>query len=109
MTPSFFRIASGGAEHLTIVQAESLPKVVKKLQQRGVAVYALSQHAERGEVERPSPHMGIVLGAENDGISHALMRQCEGKLALKPLGKNPSLNVSVAAAVAMERLFYPRA
>ena len=106
MTPSFFKVASGGIEDLTVVQATGLPRVIKKIQQRGVAAFALSEHAQEELAERAVfPQVAIVLGAEGRGISHALLRQCERKLALKALGGTSSLNVSVAAAIAMERLF----
>ncbi|MCY4644617.1 MAG: hypothetical protein OXB88_08370 [Bacteriovoracales bacterium] len=105
MTPSFFKIASGGPEHLDIIQAGSLPKVVRNIQKRSVMVWALSEHADEDSIDPPSSKIGLVLGAEDRGVSHALLRECEGALALRPLGKSPSLNVSVAAAIAMERLF----
>lgn len=100
LSPAFFRIASGGAEHLTIIQATNLPKTVRGLQERGVTAIALSEEGEQATPE-PLSKIAIVLGAEDRGISHALMMQCSQKYSLG----GRSLNVSVAAAIAMERLF----
>lgn len=105
MTPAFYRIASGGAEHLQIIQAGNLSRTVRKIQELGVVVFALSEGAQEEMVRDSFPRVGVILGAENQGISHALLRQCEKKRLLRAVGPTTSLNVSVATAVALERLF----
>ena len=108
MPPAFFRIASGGIEHLAMVQATSLPRVVKKMQELGTKIIALTEKGDSTPAPPDSPTppaLALILGAEDRGISHALLRLCPHKLALKALGHTRSLNVSVAAAVAMERFF----
>ena len=107
MSPGFFKMASGAVEHLSVVQALNLPRAIRKIQELGVQVFALSEHGEGELTKMNLPKVGIVLGAEDRGISHALLRQCEKKLVIKSLGQIPSLNVSVASAIAMERLFTP--
>ena len=105
LSPSFFKMACGGSEYLSLVQVGNLPGAVKKIQGQGVVVFALAQ---QGQGEFPSttpPKVGLVLGGEGQGISHALSRQCPQQVGLRPWGQTPSLNVSVAAAIAMERLF----
>ena len=105
MSPAFFKMASGAVEHLSIVQMLNLPKGIRKIQELGVQVFALSEHGEDALEKTILSKVGIILGAEDRGVSHALLRQCEKKLAIRSLGRTPSLNVSVAAAIAMERLF----
>ncbi len=106
MGPNFARIASGALEHVAIIRCSSLPKTVKKLIDQGVEVIGFSEHAESEEVQlHPDRSKCLVMGAEDVGISNALLRIITHKVALKPLGDIKSLNVSVASAIAMERFF----
>ena len=102
--PSFARIASGAIEHVDIVICASLPKAITKLVEKGVSVIGFSEHAnESGENVDTSGHVALVLGAEDVGMSNAVSRVVEHRVAIKPLGNIKSLNVSVAGAIAMER------
>ena len=104
--PSFSRIASGACEYVNIVRCSSLPKLILKLMKMGVSCIGFSEHAtvEAKEVEKRLP-MALIMGAEDVGLSNAVERVIEKRVAFKPLGEIKSLNVSVAAAVAMEMMF----
>jgi 23S rRNA (guanosine2251-2'-O)-methyltransferase len=104
--PNFARIASGAAEHVKIVRCSALPKTITKLKDLGATCIGLSEHAS-GTLERSAEKKAIclVLGAEDVGMSHAVSRVVETTIAFKPAGKIKSLNVSVAAAIAMEKIF----
>jgi 23S rRNA (guanosine2251-2'-O)-methyltransferase len=104
--PSFARIASGACEHVKIVRCSALPKTIIKLKDLGVTCIGLSEHASEN-LGSPDKNKAIclVLGAEDVGMSHAVSRVVEQTIAFKPLGKIKSLNVSVAAAIAMEKIF----
>lgn len=104
--PHFHRIASGASEYVEVVKCASLPKILTKLETLGVECIGLSEHAEgevsaRGEADK----ICLVLGAEDVGLSNAVMRVLKRKVAFVPKGKIQSLNVSVAAAIAMEKYF----
>lgn len=105
LTPSFYRIASGATEHVKLVQAASLPKLLNKLIQKDVSVIGLSEHASDEDLGTNSGSICLVLGAEDVGMSNAVSRVVTKTIALKPYGEIKSLNVSVAGAVAMERVF----
>ncbi len=104
--PNFARIASGATEHVKIVRCSALPKTITKLKDLGVQCIGLSEHAN-GELNKSnlSNSVCLILGAEDVGMSHAVSRVVETTIAFKPLGKIKSLNVSVAAAIAMEKIF----
>jgi 23S rRNA (guanosine2251-2'-O)-methyltransferase len=104
--PNFSRIASGATEHVKIVRCSALPKTLTKLKDLGAICIGLSEHAT-GTLEKTDNTKSIclVLGAEDVGMSHAVSRVVETTIAFKPLGKIKSLNVSVAAAIAMEKIF----
>jgi 23S rRNA (guanosine2251-2'-O)-methyltransferase len=106
MGPNFARIASGATEHVKIVRCSSLPKILTKLTEMGVNVIGLSEHASDNELKIYEQNSTcLVLGAEDEGMSHAVGRVVSKTISLTPLGKIKSLNVSVAAAVAMEKVF----
>lgn len=106
LTPSFYRVSSGAREHLQFFRASSLPKLMKKMNEKGVVSIALSEHEEESlENETNDNNICLVLGSEETGISHALLRSCQHKMALKSQGGIKSLNVSVASAVAMEKIY----
>lgn len=107
MPPAFFRNASGGIEDLKIVRSSSLSKTLNRLKGKGCTLVGLSEHAdtELGSLKSSDAPLCLILGKEETGISNAVMRTLDYQMALRPQGLIRSLNVSVAAAVAMEQLF----
>ena len=107
--PSFSRIASGAIEHVQVVKCASLPKFLANLEKRGVDCIGLSEHADSSLGEKGfkslSEKVCLVFGAEDKGLSHAVTRVLKRKMALKPKGLIKSLNVSVATAITMEKIF----
>ena len=104
--PGFSRIASGATEHVKIVRCSALPKTITKIKELGAICIGLSEHAtsDLGTIDITKP-ICLVLGAEDVGMSHAVSRVVETTISFKPAGKIKSLNVSVAAAIAMEKIF----
>jgi 23S rRNA (guanosine2251-2'-O)-methyltransferase len=107
-TPSFYRIASGATEFLNLVQVNSLPKIIAKFNSLKVTTIGLTEHAENPlteEVLATKQNLCLVLGKEETGISNAVLRLIDHQLSLASLGDIKSLNVSVAAAISMEKTF----
>ena len=109
LTPSFFRIASGAAESVPMIGVNKLTKTVTRMKEMGVLCLGLSEHAT-GELEDSLKQvsdkgMAIILGREDVGISNAVLRLIEHRISLKSSGDIKSLNVSIAAAVCMEKCF----
>ena len=106
--PSFFRIASGAMEHIKLIHCSSLSKALSNLQGRGVDCIGLTEHATSSDIsfdDFQNKSTCLVLGAEDTGLSHAVERILSKKVALKSFGAIRSLNVSVAAAIAMEKFW----
>ena len=104
--PNFSRIASGAIEHVKVVRCASLTKTLTKLVEMKVNVIGLSEHATDNELKVYKENSTcLVLGAEDEGMSNAVSRVVPQTIALKSQGDIKSLNVSVAAAVAMEKIF----
>lgn len=103
--PSVARIASGALEYVKIVKCSSLPKFIQGLEKRDIFPIGLSEHAEEDHLPVIQGTRCLILGAEDKGLSNATLRLIKNKIKLTPQGKIQSLNVSVAAAIAMERVF----
>ena len=109
LTPSFFRIASGAAEYVPLIGVSKLTKTITKLQDAGVLCLALSEHAkgdlDLAQIKSNKNGVAIVLGREDVGISNAVLRLIKNNISLDSMGDIKSLNVSIAAAVTMEKCF----
>ena len=108
--PTFSRIASGALEHLKIVKTPSLPKFIRSLKERNVSCIGLTEHADlsledAGKEDLDNPLICLVFGSEDRGLSNAVLRVIPKKLSLKSSGMIKSLNVSVATAISMEKIF----
>lgn len=108
--PSFHRLASGASEFIPIVKCSSLPQALTKLKERDVLCVGLSEHSSENlesilETGLKDRARCLVLGAEDVGLSHAVSRVLDTTLSLESKGAIKSLNVSVAAALAMSRVF----
>lgn len=105
IAPSFARIASGALEHVKIIKVASLPKAITKLKSLGYSCIGFSEHETQNVEKIDTDKLCLVLGAEDVGLSNAVMRMLDKTVSLKSQGPIKSLNVSVAAAVAMEKFF----
>ncbi len=103
LSPGFYRISSGAYEHLPMIQTPNLGKILTKLNELGVQCVGLAEEATINQLEVESKSLCLVLGTEETGLSNATRRVLTNFVALKAKGEIKSLNVSVAAALAMEK------
>ncbi|MCB9094895.1 MAG: RNA methyltransferase [Halobacteriovoraceae bacterium] len=101
-SPGFFRVASGAYEYVPVVQTANLSKTLKKLQEKNIVVAGLSEEVSSEELPE-STRLCLALGSEDKGLSHAVERSLSHHVAFKTDSPICSLNVSVAAALGMER------
>jgi 23S rRNA (guanosine2251-2'-O)-methyltransferase len=96
------KTSAGALNHIPVCRERDLKKTIKLLHDSGIRVVACTEKTEKNiyEVNLAGP-IAILLGSEEDGIADTLLRDAD-ELARIPLkGKIGSLNVSVAAGVAM--------
>ena len=76
------------------------PTTFKFLKDNGVQIVACTEKADKllYEMDLNSP-LAMVLGSEEDGISPALLNDCDHLARIPMSGNIASLNVSVAAGV----------
>lgn len=102
--PSYFRIASGAAEYVQLINCSGLSKALTKMMDKKVDCIGLAEEATTtsDEVQALSKTC-LVMGAEDTGLSNAIRRVLDKFVALPARGEIRSLNVSVAAAIAMDK------
>jgi 23S rRNA (guanosine2251-2'-O)-methyltransferase len=108
LTPSFYRIASGAVEYVNLIRVNSLSRAVGQLNDSGYLTVGLSEHSSENLSPtslRSEKKICLLLGAEETGLSNAVARLVQKNLSLPSQGQIKSLNVSSAAAIAMEKCF----
>jgi 23S rRNA (guanosine2251-2'-O)-methyltransferase len=102
ITSDAMKTSAGALNHVPVCRERDLKKTIKFLQESGLQVVACTEKASKTiyEVEFKGP-TALVLGSEEDGIADALLREVDELAKIPMKGKISSLNVSVAAGVAI--------
>ena len=99
------KAASGALERQPYLRVRNLADTMIELQELGWAMIGLDGEAPKGisDVISAAGRMplGLVLGAEGDGLRERTRNTCDGLARIIPAGGFASLNVSNAAAVAL--------
>ena len=102
VTATVAKASAGALEYLPIAKVTNISRTVEELKERNVWTIGLD---ERGE--KPYDQLdykmdcALVLGAEGHGLHEQIRKKCDFLVSIPMLGKVPSLNVSVAAAIVM--------
>ena len=102
MSNDSMKTSAGALNHLPVCREPDLKKTLKLLHESGIKVIACTEKAGKSlyDVDVTGP-VAIVLGSEEDGVSDALLRDADDLAKIPIKGKIESLNVSVAAGVAI--------
>jgi 23S rRNA (guanosine2251-2'-O)-methyltransferase len=103
LTPTARKVAAGGAELIKFVQVTNLARTLQNLQEQGVFVVGTLLDATAKPLDQIDLNgkLAIVMGAEDSGLRRLTQERCD-QLAYIPMqGQLQSLNVSVAAGMAL--------
>jgi 23S rRNA (guanosine2251-2'-O)-methyltransferase len=102
ITSDAMKTSAGALNYLPVCRELDLKKTMKLLRDSGIRVIACTEKAAKNiyEVEINGP-VAIIVGSEEDGIADALLRDADDLVKIPMKGKIGSLNVSVAAGVAI--------
>lgn len=102
MTPVVRKVAAGAAETVPLVQVVNLARTLRELKERGVWLVGTSDDATRAlyDLDLTGP-TALVLGSEGEGLRRLTREACDELVAIPMAGAVESLNVSVAAGVAL--------
>ena len=98
------RTAEGGAEYVNVVSVRDDENFLENLKYKGYVVYGLESNAEKSQSlyeTRLNDKSVFVLGNEETGICGRVRAQLNCSILIPGTGHMESLNVSVAAALAM--------
>lgn len=108
------KASAGATEHLAIAQVTNLARALGELKERGLWISALVGPGPGTtpvwQLDAATTPLCLVLGAEGSGIRPLVERQCDFRIAIPMMGTAVgSLNVSVAAGVALYEIARQRA
>lgn len=102
VTPVVSKVACGAAEALPLVRVTNLVRAMEHIKQQGVWIYGAAGEASQSIYQLDcTSSMALVMGAEGDGLRRLTREHCDGLFALPMSGSVESLNVSVAAGIAL--------
>ena len=103
VTPAALAASAGSLLHLPVVRVANLARVIGLLKESGFWVVGLDGRAQRTILDssRPTGRLALVLGSEGTGLSRLVAERCDEVLSIPMRGTVSSLNVSVAAGVAL--------
>jgi 23S rRNA (guanosine2251-2'-O)-methyltransferase len=102
ITSDAMKTSAGALNHMPICREKDLKKTVQLLHDNGIRVIACTEKTEKNIYQlNLSGPIAIVMGSEEDGISDPLLRLADELASIPLKGKIESLNVSVAAGIAL--------
>lgn len=96
------KTSAGALNHVPVAREKDIKKTIVFLQNNGIKVVACTEKAEKDifGVSLTGP-LALILGSEEDGIDESFLRIADELVKIPMKGKINSLNVSVAAGIAI--------
>ncbi len=104
LSPSAVKASAGAMEYVRVARVSNLNRTIEQLQKKNIWFYAVTMDGTDYMKEEFKGGTGLVIGAEEDGISRLVAEKCDYKVSLPMTGHIESLNASVAAGVMMYRV-----
>ena len=105
--PQIDKVSLGAEKWMAWENRQDLPCLLRELRQAGVRVIALEKTAKSVDIKKvrkTKKPLALLVGNEVDGISESIMKFCDQVVHIPMQGRKESLNVSVAAGIAMYML-----
>jgi tRNA G18 (ribose-2'-O)-methylase SpoU len=101
--PEIDKVALGAETWMKWKQYKNLKILIKNLKKKGVQIVALEKTAQSTDIGKTdfSFPLALIVGNEVDGVSLDILELCDSVVHIPMLGKKESLNVSIAAGIAM--------
>lgn len=96
------KTSAGALLHLPVCRERSTLSAVRFLKDNGYKIVGVSEKAKINYTQASyTDPVALVMGAEDTGISADVLAQCDELVSIPMFGSISSLNVSVAAGIAM--------
>ena len=103
------KTALGATESVAWEYHHSAEELVKSLQEQGFTILAVEQTSSAVPLSAFKPekdkHYVLILGNEVEGVNEKLLPYCDAALEIPQSGTKHSLNVSVAAGIALYKFY----
>jgi 23S rRNA (guanosine2251-2'-O)-methyltransferase len=102
LTAAAIKVASGAAESVPYIVVTNLARTMRDLKDRGIWLVGTSDAATESIYQaRLDGALGLVMGAEGEGLRRLTQETCDLLVSIPMLGSVESLNVSVASGVCL--------
>ena len=109
VTGTVTKASAGASEHLPIAKVTNIARTVEELKENNIWTVGLDDRATHTyDALNYNIDCALVLGGERKGLHDLVKRKCDFLVSIPMLGKVPSLNVSVAAAVVLYEIVRQR-
>src|SRR5215469_8616705 len=109
VTGTVTKTSAGASEHLPIAKVTNIARSVEELKEKNIWVVGLDERSTQTYDSLDfNMDCALVLGGEGKGLHDLVKRKCDFLVSIPMLGKVPSLNVSVAAAVVLYEIVRQR-
>ena len=102
ITADAIKTSSGALHRIPVCREDNLKKTLQYLKHSGLKLVACHEKSDRSifaeDLKVPT---AILMGSEEDGISSEYLKLCDSNMAIPLMGAMQSLNVSVAAGIAL--------
>src|ERR1700757_1988897 len=109
VTGTVTKASAGASEHLPIAKVTNIARSIEDLKENNIWTVGLDERATQTyDALDYKIDCALVLGGEGKGLHDLVKRKCDFLVSIPMLGKVPSLNVSVAAAVVLYEIVRQR-
>ena len=102
LTDAVGRASAGALAHLPVARVPNLARAMEEVKEAGCWLVGLDERAEKSLTDLDlTGSVGIVLGGEGKGLHELVRTRCDFLASIPTTGPVRSLNVSVAAGIAL--------
>jgi len=102
------KVALGAEKWMPWEHRKDLKRLIKALKKKGILIVGLEKNESSVKIEdlklKTDKNIALIVGNEVDGITDDILDLCDEVVHIEMYGKKESLNVSVAAGVALYQI-----
>jgi 23S rRNA (guanosine2251-2'-O)-methyltransferase len=110
LTETVARASAGAAAHMRVARVTNLARAMEEIKEAGYWLVGLDEKADKRHTDIDlSVPIALVLGGEGKGLHQLVRERCDFVVSIPAVGPIRSLNVSVAAGIALFEVVRQRA
>jgi 23S rRNA (guanosine2251-2'-O)-methyltransferase len=109
ITATVAKVAAGALETFAVSRVVNLSRALEEMKAAGFWTYGLAaEGTQLLQSVQFSGAIALIIGAEGEGLSLLIQRDCDHLVSIPLAGKTPSLNASVASGMAIYEIYRQR-